>query len=185
VRKDRPLHVTVRLLGGLPTLRRRKEFSVIRTAIARARNEWFAIVHFSVMRNHIHLIVEAHDKHALARGMQGLKIAIAKRLNFLWQRKGSPFSERYHVRELATPTQVRNTLTYVLCNARKHAAERGERLPTRWVDPYSSARQFDGWRQNVRPEAGVVVPAACWLLRTGWRRRGPIDAHAIPAGPAP
>ena len=115
-----------------------------------------------------------------------MKISIAKRLNHLWgQRKGTVFSERYHAREISTPTQARNALLYVLSNARKHAAERGARLPTRWVDPFSSARQFDGWMQPVRSEPGVVTPPASWLLRIGWRRRGSIDAHAVPSGPAP
>ena len=132
------------------------------------------------MTNHVHLIVEAHDVRELSRGMQGLKISITKRLNRIWGRRGTAFSERYHACELATPTQTRNTLIYVLNNARKHAAERGRTLPRRWVDPYSSARQFDGWRQAVRVEAGVVVPASTWLLRAGWRRRGLLDAHAIP-----
>jgi REP element-mobilizing transposase RayT len=157
----------------------------VRTAIKGAHRERFAVVHFSVMTNHVHLIAEAQDKHALARGMQGLKISIAKRLNHLWGRRGAVFSERYHAREVSTPTQARNTLLYVLSNARKHAAQRGERLPTRWVDPFSSARQFDGWRQGVRVEPGVVAPAGCWLLRSGWRRRGALDAHAVPLGPAP
>jgi putative transposase len=185
VRKDRPLHVTLRLLAGLPRLRKGREFKALRSAIANARREGFGVVHFSVMTNHVHLIVEADDKRWLARGMQGLEISIAKRLNRIWDRRGTPFSERYHAREIATPTQARNALLYVLSNARKHAAERGERMPSRWVDPYSSARQFDGWRQHVRLEPGVVAPAACWLLTTAWRRRGPIDAHAVPASRPP
>jgi REP element-mobilizing transposase RayT len=173
-------------VAGLPVLRRREAFKAVRRAIRQAHREDFAVVHFAVMTNHVHLIVEAQDRHALARGMQGLKISIAKRLNHLWGRKGTPFTERYHAREIATPTQARNTLQYVLCNARKHAAQRGERLPARWVDPFSSARQFDGWRQSVRLEPGVVAPAGCWLLRAGWRRRGEnIDAHTVPSGPAP
>jgi putative transposase len=185
VRADRPLHVTLRLLAGLPVLRRRVAFKAVRTAIRGAHRERFAVVHFCVMTNHVHLIVEAQDEDALARGMQGLKISIAKRLNHLWRRRGAVFSERYHSRELSTPMQTRNTLLYVLSNARKHAAQRGVKLPARWVDPFSSARQFDGWRQSVRLEPGVVAPPACWLLRIGWRRRGVIDAHAVPSGPAP
>ena len=132
------------------------------------------------MTNHVHFIVEAHDRVSLSRGMQGLKISVAKRLNKIWGRRGTPFAERYHARELATPTQTRNTLLYVLGNARKHAAQRGRTLPRRWVDPFSSARQFDGWRQAVVPELGVVTPPGTWLLRVGWRRRGLLDAHAIP-----
>jgi REP element-mobilizing transposase RayT len=178
--------VTLRFVAGLPVLRRREAFQAARRAIQRAHREHFAVVHFSVMTNHMHLIVEAIDRHALSRGMQGLKISIAKRLNHLWgRRKGAVFSERYHAREISTPTQARNTLLYVLSNARKHAAERREKMPTRWVDPYSSARQFDGWRQDVRLEPGVVTPPGCWLLQSGWRRQGELDAHAVPLGPAP
>jgi REP element-mobilizing transposase RayT len=185
VRADRPLHVTIRVLAGLPSMRRRREFAAVQQAIWIARREGFAIVQFSVMTTHVHLVVEARNNRELSRGMQGLKISIAKRLNRIWIRRGTVFGERYHAREIATPRQARHTLLYVLNNARKHAAERGQRMPKRWVDPCSSARQFDGWAQNVRPEAGVVVPASTWLLRTGWRRRGLLEAHAVPTGPAP
>jgi REP element-mobilizing transposase RayT len=159
---------------------------MLRQAIAAGHRDDFRIVHFSVMTNHLHLIVEADDQRSLARAMQGLKIRIAKRLNRIWGRKGTVFCERYHAREIRTPTQARNTLLYVLANARKHARETGRSLPRRWVDPYSSARQFEGWRQPVRLEPGVVVPAKSWVLRGGWRRRaGKLDAHAIPAAQPP
>jgi REP element-mobilizing transposase RayT len=181
VRRDRPLHVTVRLLAGLPTIRRARQFRAIRAAIAITQKSGFRVVHFAVMSNHLHFLVEAQDRKQLSRGMQGLKISIAKRLNRTWgRRRGSVFGERFHATELATPTQVRNALLYVLGNARRHAAERGRRLPGRWVDPFSSARQFDGWRQPVRLERGVVTSPATWLLRVGWRRCGLLDAHAIP-----
>jgi REP element-mobilizing transposase RayT len=180
------LHVTVRLLAGLPPLRQARAYRAIRSAIAGVQRTGFGVVHFSVMTNHVHFIVEADDGKQLSRGMQGLKISIAKRLNRIWRRpRGTVFGERYHARELATPTQARNTLLYVLGNARKHAAERGRTLPRRWVDPFSSARQFDGWRQAVRLESGVVTPPATWLLRAGWRRRGLLDAHAIPTTAPP
>jgi putative transposase len=180
------LHVTVRLLAGLPPLRRARAYRAIRAAIGGVQRAGFGVVHFSVMTNHVHFIVEAVDGKQLSRGMQGLKISIAKRLNRIWRRpRGSVFGERYHARQLATPTQTRNTLLYVLGNARKHAAEHGRTLPRRWVDPFSSARQFDGWRQAVVPSEGVVVPPRTWLLRVGWRRRGLIDAHAIPTTAPP
>jgi putative transposase len=181
VRRDRPLHVTLRLLGGLPRLRGAAAFGRVRSAIASGHKADFRVVHFSVMTNHVHLIVEADDREALARGMKGLKTRVTRRLNRLWSRKGTIFAERYHAREITTPREARNVLLYVLGNARKHAAERGRRLPARWVDPCSSARQFDGWRQRVRLEPGVVAAARTWLLRMAWRRHGLLDAHAIPA----
>ena len=137
------------------------------------------------MTNHVHLIVEADDRDRLSRGMKGLAIRMTRQLNGLWGRKGAAFTDRYHAREISTPTQARNTLLYVLNNARKHAAQFGRKLAPRWVDPFSSARQFDGWRQRVRREPGVVVAAESWLLRAGWRRRGLIDAHAVPVAQPP
>jgi hypothetical protein len=97
------------------------------------------------------------------------------------RRGGTVFAERYHVRALTTPRETRNGLGYVLNNLRRHAAQAGTRHAKRWVDPCSSARQFDGWRQPVRlepdPHVGAVAPPQTWLLRAGGR----IDAHHVPA----
>ena len=172
--------MTLRIADGLPRLRRARAFRVLRQAIAGGHRTWFRVVHSSVMTNHLHLIVEADDRQALARGMQGLKIRMARGLNRIWQRKGSVFSERYHAAEIGSPTQARNTLLYVLNNARKHAGRREGGLPRRWVDPFSSARQLDGWQQPVQLEEGVVEAPRSWLLRSGWRKRGLLDAHAVP-----
>lgn len=141
----------------------------------------FRIVHFSVLTNHLHLVVEADERRALSRGVQGLKIRLTRRLNRLWDRKGTIFSERYHDRAISTPKQARTVLLYVVGNFRKHAAQAGRVLRPRWVDPFSSARQLDGWQQNVRLEPGVVAAPQSWLLRIGWKRHGLLDAHAIPS----
>jgi REP element-mobilizing transposase RayT len=176
-------------LPGLPSLRAAKAFAAVETSIARAHKPGFRVVHFSVLRTHVHLIVEARDKDALAAGMKGLKVRITKALNRVWssggvRRRGSVFAERYHVRALTTPRETRNGIAYVLNNHRRHAAQAGARLPKRWVDPCSSARQFDGWRQAVRlrPDDAVVAPPQTWLLAKGWRRAGGLlDARHVPA----
>jgi len=178
--RDRPLLVTLRLAQGLPQLRRARAFEVVQRAIAAGHREGFVIVQFSVMNNHVHFIAEADDNNQLTRGLQRLKIRMARQLNGLWRRSGTVFEERYSAQDLTTPTRMRDALTYVLCNARKHAAQGGRAMPRGWVDPFSSARQFDGWRQKVRREDGVVAPARSWLLRKGWRKRGLLDTHAIP-----
>jgi hypothetical protein len=101
--------------------------------------------------------------------------------------------DRYHVRVLATPQQVRNAIRYVLLNARRHAAKlrRSKKLPGPVrLDPASSARWFDGWRPGVAredPPAAFglrITPAVSrprtWLLRKGWRRRGLLDPGDVP-----
>lgn len=181
--RDKPVHVTLRILAGLPRLRRKRAFRAIREAIRAGHKSFFQVAEFSVQQNHLHLLCEANDRRGLARGMQGLKIRIAKALNRLWARKGTVFSDRYHARILETPLQVKNALAYVLNNARRHAWQHGRRtLPRRWVDPFSSAEQFAGWRERFPATVpdGVTREARTWLLRVGWRRRGLLPVAAVP-----
>ena len=50
------------------------------------------------------------------------------------------------------------------------------------IDPASSGRWFDGWRQRLPVEAGPapVARARTWLAAKGWRRHGLIDALEVP-----
>src|SRR5215510_1593197 len=63
------LHVVMRVAPSVGSLRCRKMYKAMRDAtITAALREWFRIVHISLQRNHVHLIVEAEHKAALARG---------------------------------------------------------------------------------------------------------------------
>lgn len=104
-------------------------------------------------------------------------------------RRGALFAERYHARALRTPREVRNVVRYVLLNGRRHAAEHGRRLPRTWLDPFSSAPWFDGWRgtptdapwlRALMRGARPTAPARTWLLTIGWRRGGPIPIDDVP-----
>jgi putative transposase len=181
-----PLHVTLRLVGGLPSLREKRTFRVVREVLGEPRAGGAAIVQYSVQSNHVHLIVEAPDKRGLARGVQALSIRLAKRLNRLFARSGAVFADRFHARSLKTPLEVRRALAYVLNNYRKHAEARGPRLPLAFVDPCSSALWFDGWdpewtyappdpratRDPCPSLSRGVVAARAFLLRRAWRRHG-------------
>jgi len=116
-------------------------------------------------------------------------------LNALLGRRGKLFAQRYHARALRTPTEVRSAVRYVLLNGRHHGAERGAVMARGWVDPYSSALWFDGWKAALRVDAPwlkALAKAGCptaaartWLLKEGWRRGGGlIDVDDVP-GPAP
>ena len=120
-------------------------------------------------------MTEAEDRRAHSRGMAGLAIRIAKRLNKFWQRRGKVFVDRFHGRELRTPREVRNALHYLLHNARKH----GYRIAPEGPDPYSSERWFDGWRGFARDRVwpAPLAAARSWLLEVGWRRHGLIEAR--------
>ncbi len=167
-----PLHVTAKLCPGLPSLRNTRTLEVLCEAFDVAKQRLGArLVHFSVQRDHVHLLVEAADRRALSRSMQGLFVRVAKALNRAWNRSGTVFRDRFHARGLESPRQVRHALAYVLLNGARHGECRGK------IDLFSSGSWFRGWKQALRgPLADFPAPvaAACsWLLRLGWRRHGP------------
>lgn len=194
VSRDVPLHVTLRVAAGVPSLRSARLFRVVRGALAAQPANEARIVHYSVQSNHLHLIVEAASTAALARGLQGFTIRLAKRLNRALGRKGRLVADRFHARPLATPLEVRRALGYVLDNYRRHADQRGPRLPLSFLDPCSSAAWFDGWRPGVvhappDPRAPRdpcptlprgTSPPRSYLLRRGWRRHGLLSPFEPP-----
>jgi len=172
-----PAHVTLRACAAIRCLRAPRVFPEVRRAIGSASCAHFRVVHFSVQSDHVHLIVEATDRGKTSRGVWGLAVRVARAVNRVLRRHGSVWGDRYHVRALRTPREVRNALVYVLQNFRKHL--RG----VVGIDPCSSARWFDGFRGRDRVEQSpsVVVRARSWLLRLGWRRAGLIDLEEAPA----
>jgi REP element-mobilizing transposase RayT len=191
--RHHPVHVTLRVVGGLPSLREGALFFGVRAALKGARDRFgFRLVHFSVQGDHLHLLAEASDRRALSRGIQGLAVRVARAVNRRVGRRGRVFGDRYHARSLRTPRAVRTALVYVLMNARKHG--RGlRRLPAGFGDFCSSARWFTGWGRprelvfglgrgaTALADAPVVAPRT-WLLRTGASRAGPIDPDDAPLG---
>ena len=108
----------------------------------------FAITHYSVQRDHIHVVVEVADKQSLARGMQALAIRIAKQLNARWNRTGHGrvFAERYFALALTSYRQMWRTVRYVLNNGRKHGTWTKKDVP----DPFSSGPWFFHWSSAPR-----------------------------------
>lgn len=121
--------------------------------------------------------------------MKAIGARLARAVNRVAGRKGSVFAERYHLRLLPTPKEVRNALRYVLLNARRHAA--AVHAAVARLDPASSARWFDGWKVGSSrvpsPPEGPgpthrppVARARTWLLSVGWRRHGLLDPADVP-----
>ena len=171
-----PVHVTIRLRKGLPSLRRHAARDEVERAFSSGAERFgFRLTHYSIQSNHLHVVAEASDRRALSRGMQGLLVRVARRLNRLWGGKGPVFSDRHHVRQLRTPREVRAALVYVLQNARRHG------LPVIGADEWSSGPWFDGWKRErgaARPFPGTR--ARTWLLREGWKRHGLIGVEECP-----
>jgi putative transposase len=180
LRRDHPVLVTVRICDGVPNLREAKTWDVIVGVLCKARGRFgMHVVEYSILGNHLHMIVEAEDQDSLERGMRGLNTRLAKRLNKHFGRRGKLIDGRYHARHLRSPLEVRNALRYVLFNAKRHCERAGKPAPRTAIDPRSSAPRFTGWRTSPREDVTQDLgtsPPRTWLLRIGWRRHGLIAA---------
>jgi REP-associated tyrosine transposase len=183
-----PVHVTLRVKDDVKRLRRGYVLRKLRRAlvVVAKRENVFRVVHMSIQANHLHLIVEAEHKEALARGMQSFAISAARAINKAQKRTGKVFAYRYFSREVRNRRQTRHALAYVLSNWRRHEEDKrsGRRAARALLDPYSSAVLFDGWTcRFALPDDHVplaVKPARTWLLYEGWKMYGMIEPREVP-----
>lgn len=180
-----PLHVTLRLRGGMPNLRNQAVFKEFKKSIKESKKFGFYVIHFSIQSNHIHLFAEAKGNKSLAKGMRSLTIRFAKafkRLNGDKVIEGPIFRGRYHLHILRTPKEVKNALEYVLLNLSKH-----EKF-IEYMDSFSSAKIFKGWKNLLGKRftslikfdaefykgeseydlSNILSPAQSWLGSVGW-----------------
>jgi hypothetical protein len=176
-----PVRVALKVKPELGSLRKKRVHGVIRGALSEGCDiAGFRICHYSVQPAGLLLIVEADDRAALSRGMQGVNVRIAKGLNRLWERNGSVFSDRYDTEILKSSEVVRDTLCSVLNSGRLH-----DQIPRDEADPFSSAAYFDGWKSEPRrlepaPGAAPVARPRSALLKSAWRKHGLIDVNELP-----
>ena len=181
VSSSTPLGITLKLrpqLSGLRSIRHLRSFA---RAVGLAKLKGLRVIHFSILSNHLHLIVETEDNPSLERGMKSLVVSLAAAINQVRLVSGAVFNGRYHLHVLKTPTEVKRAIKYVLFNFSKHA-----RMDL-CMDPFSSILAFAALTELMGDEMarkirrGVSAPrtrdalqalstATSWLLRVGWRK---------------
>jgi putative transposase len=194
-RPSHPVHVIIRAVQAIETLRGFDAYHAIRKGLVStyAKNV-IRIVHISIQGTHVHLLVEADNRMALARGMQGFEIAAAKNINAAItkrtgkRRRGTVFPDRYHAVIIRSPRQARNNVAYVINNWLRHG-EGQKRVAAGWrIDPFSSAPSFDGFKNlDARtvewPETYQPLPVCrprSWLLSEGWKIHGLLRSNEVP-----
>jgi REP element-mobilizing transposase RayT len=198
IRPNQALHIVLRVVAAVGNLRRRSLYKAMRDAtITAALRERIRIVHISLQRNHVHMLVEADTKSALARGMQGFQISASRNINTALgvdkyrRRRGPVFADRYHLEVITSPTRMRHALSYVLNNWRKHREDQHGLASTWLIDPYSTAILFPDWKEledkawmwpmRETYEPMVVRRARSWILREGWKLCGSISVRDVPS----
>ena len=180
-----PSLVTLRVRREVPPLRSHRFIAAFGEGLRRGRERGdFRLCQFSIQGDHVHLMVEAAGKEALARGMKSLALRLVHAVHRAFGRRGPVLYGRYHLKVLRTPREVRNALAYLLLNVRMHWQRRHGAPPPVRLDLASSGAWFNGWRRPLRipnPRAPApVAPARTWLLQIGWRRHGLLDPAEVP-----
>ncbi len=172
------MHVTVRLRDGLPNLRRRDVYEVLRKAFRLGCDRFgFRLAAYSVQHHHLHLVCEAPSAAALGHGMQGLGIRVAKGINHVRGMHGTIYRERYFARELRSLADTRNVLRYVSRNDRKHDSAQVD-----WAGRVDPCTSFYFWTDHrlFADETAPVVEACTSYLKAALRLelglRGPPPA---------
>ena len=176
------MHITARARPGLPSFRAQRIAMLVWLQMRRLNDERFQIVHFSIQKDHVHLIVEANDRETIIRKMQGFMISFAKRLNLLLGRKrGKVWSDRYFRRDVTGSRDMHNVLAYVFGNAKKHGIIPRDALV---LDSGSSAWTFEGWdlRVELPPDKNRWKPPRprTRLLRKDWIAHGLLRVSSVP-----
>ncbi len=175
----KPLHMTLKLRDGLPSLRCDLMFGNLKRCLKKAKDRGLRVIHFSLESNHLHLLIECRDNKTLSLGMKSLGASLGKAIRKFAGGKGAVFKGRYHLHILKTPTEARNGMAYVLLNRAKHWKS------IAFVDRYSSGAYFTDWRKLLGRDIGPILSARrglrkappdylseaqSWLAREGWRK---------------
>jgi REP element-mobilizing transposase RayT len=176
----KPLHITLRLRKGVASLRTQKSLKNFRNAVGESKKFGLHVIHFSLLSNHIHMIVEARDSASLAAGMKSLCGRLGKFIRKISGGKGAVFAGRFHMHLLKSPSEMKRALEYVLLNRAKHKDEIEN------IDEFSSGHAFREWsrllgrrmcgliseqvRLSDRKTAVELSPPRSWLCTSGWMR---------------
>ena len=184
-----PVHVTLRLKDRIRmSLRNGKSYKALRAVLLVMLDQpGFRIIHVSIQKNHLHLLIEAKDKRALTDGMHRFGLNAARAINATISGSGKVFKFRYHATQIKTTWHARSALAYVINNWRRHRADLESAITMKAsVDPYASGLSHPAWaaRFTAVPAYYEPLPVSqprTWLLREGYKRHGEVDPWETPA----
>ena len=163
---------------GLPSFRRETLYVAFERAFRRTRRDDFRIVEFSVQDDHVHLLVEADDNDALARGMKSFSVRANRLFNAALGAARAGVGRPLPPPRPHDARQVRNALVYCLNNYKKHQRVTGG------MPRSTPAPRRDGSKAG-RPSAARRRPAphrrrANGAPRSAWQKHGLIHPGEAP-----
>jgi hypothetical protein len=105
----------VRVLPDVWKLDSKRALPVVVAALAEGAERFgMRIVFYRIAADRLMMLVEADDRDALTRGMQGFGIRFSKAINRMMGTEGTIFAERYHLEVLVQSEQTRRALARLL-----------------------------------------------------------------------
>jgi hypothetical protein len=112
--KNEKLYVILRTAPSVPDLRSSKVASYIKSALEAIEPRYrMRVVDFLLLEHQLHLVVEAENARLLSRGLQGLGVRLARGINRVTNHRGTVLSDRYELRVLRSPQQVKQMMAIV------------------------------------------------------------------------
>jgi len=110
-----PVLITYKILPNLLAgLRRAEVLREVRDAFHEGREAFGSrLCHFSLVDDRLHFVVESKSSEALSKALHALAVRVARAINRMVGRKGRVFADRYEMRILKTPADVRAALRLV------------------------------------------------------------------------
>src|SRR5258708_11793735 len=161
-----PVHVIARVVPAVRNLRGHEAYRALAHALERSlQRADFRIVQLAIRGKRLELVVEATDRIALARGMQGFQVSAARALNRELGRHGCVFADRYRPRAVATRPAMRALLELLAPPAppaRTPSATRAGRSPARRhagarAPPRRGYYYSLSWPRHALPQSYLLV----------------------------
>jgi putative transposase len=104
---------------GAALLARPEAVRIVRDAMAFFDGERYSLVCWTVMSNHVHLVLGLLGEHTIDRVMQSLKRHTARQINELLGRTGRLWQPEYFETLICSPAHLAKATDYVLANPAK------------------------------------------------------------------
>lgn len=139
----RPLHQTIRVRAGGPSLRQPAVRELLRGLLAQARKRGVQTALVTLMSNHIHWIAVPRSRAAFADATRYVFGQLARALNRLAGRSsGKVFDDRYGSTCCRSASQAHAAFGYVLRNPRRRPGRGAPDPYTAWQDDVLGADPF-------------------------------------------
>ncbi len=133
-------------------LKRPEIAALVESAIRHFDDERYSILSWSIMPNHVHVILRPHEGHDLEKILQSWKSFTAKKANEILGQEGSFWQEEYYDHVIRNGEDLKHQIRYVMQNPDKGRASAewtGSCYGKTWEEATGAGRSGNGLGRDV------------------------------------